>query len=144
MEIACLVSVASRHPAPHPDPPRDHSSVVAGGFWTRTPVPSIPPSDQPCIHSVHPSINVFDLAGNSVWHAGKLNFPCFAFVSTCFFFDFGPLYELLIQIKNIFFVHPAAADDWGIFFWSFSTILAHLFTYAYICKLSACESGHCT
>jgi len=29
MEIACLVSVASRHPAPHPDPPRDHSSVVA-------------------------------------------------------------------------------------------------------------------
>lgn len=74
----------------------------------------------------HPSINVFDLAGNSVWHAGKLNFPCFAFVSTCFFFDFGPLYELLIQIKNIplFFVffsflfhHVCATDDWGIFIW---------------------------
>jgi len=29
------------------------------------------------------------------------------------------LYELLIQIKNIFFVHPAAADDWGIFFLEF-------------------------
>jgi len=39
--------------------------------------------------SIHPSINVFDLAGNSAWHASKLNFPCFAFVLTCFYFVFS-------------------------------------------------------
>lgn len=64
--------------------------------------------------AMHPSINVFDLGGNSAWHASKLNFPCFAFVLTCFFrcccssfflflFDFGCCSNYLFKLKKIFF-----------------------------------------
>jgi len=66
--------------------------------------------------SIHPSINVFDLAGNSAWHASKLNFPCFAFVLTCFYFvffltlsmfffflfDFGCCSNYLFKLKIFF------------------------------------------